>query len=117
MATVLPTSPPLPPAHGLVDPGKHDTAVRYFDRALKLDLEAAESHYQMGRARLELGEHRQAIEDFHEAARLGSCYPFFGYDRDVSLSNRRRRISRATAWLRSDLHAMQRCRADRTSRP
>ena len=59
----------------------YDAAVRDFGRAIELD--DAESHYERGSARIELGEYYGAIEDLEEAVRVNPQHPYADSGRKV----------------------------------
>ena len=61
----------------------YDAAVRDFGRAIELDPVDAESHYERGSARIELGEYYGAIEDLEEAVRVNPQHPYADSGRKV----------------------------------
>ena len=63
---------------------RYEEAVGDFDRAIALDPGDAESYYERGMARMELGQYPQAIEDLGQAARLDPQHPFAESDRQAA---------------------------------
>ena len=60
-------------------------AVRDFSRAIELDPDDAESYYERGMSRVELGEYDGAIEDFDRAAKLDPDHPSIAQERAVAV--------------------------------
>ena len=59
-------------------------AARDFSRVIELDPEDAESYYETGMSRVELGEYHGAIDDFDHAARLDPHHPYAAQERDIA---------------------------------
>ena len=55
-----------------------------MDQAIALDPGDAESWYERGMTRIELGQYQEAVEDLDQAARLGPPRPLAEDDRKVA---------------------------------
>ena len=63
---------------------RYEETIGDFDRAIGLEPTKAESWYERGMARIELGRYAEAIEDLDQVIRLDPEHPFAEADRQAA---------------------------------